>query len=249
MFKKLLKIGMFVLLAGVVIGSLAFSSGKLSKVSCSELKVIIPDDSPRFLDEEEIVRLIDKADAQLLQKQLDVVNTEKIEQALEKTPAIKKAEVFRHISGDQLDFKGKLVVEIHQREPLFRVMNGQNDFYLDEEGVSIPANPKFTAHVLLVTGKADEKFAREKLLPLVVFIENDEFWKAQIRQVNVEQDGEVVLVPLVGEQLIDFGEPTDYREKLRNLKALYEQGFAQNGWDRYKKISLKYKNQVVCTKK
>ncbi|MGD9931509.1 MAG: cell division protein FtsQ/DivIB [Mangrovibacterium sp.] len=249
MFKKLVHIALFVLMVAVIISSLAFSSGKLSKVMCNELKVIIPDSSPRFIDEEEVTRLIRKADANLLEKQLNAINAETLEVQLEKTPAIKNAEVFRHITGDRLDFNGKLVVEVHQREPLFRVISGDRDFYIDEEGVSIPANPKFTAHVLLVTGKADEKYAREKLLPFVNYIESDDFWKAQVRQVHVEADGEIILVPLIGDQLIEFGEPVDYHEKLRNLKALYEQGFAQTGWARYKKISLKYKNQVVCTKK
>jgi len=57
------------------------------------------------------------------------------------------------------------------------------------------------------------------------------------------------MVPLVGDQLVEFGEPEGYRKKFRNLKALYEQGFAETGWGRYDKISLKFENQVVCTKK
>ncbi len=249
MFKKLLKIGLFILMVVVIISSLAFSSGRMARVKCAEVKVIIPEDSPRFIDEEEIARLINKADPKILEKKLESINTEKLERQLEKATAIKNAEVFPRITGDNLSFKGKLVVEVEQREPVFRVMNGKEDIYLDEEGVVIPANPKFASHVLLVTGKADAEFARGKLLPFANYVTTDEFWKVQIKQVDVNGEGELVLVPLIGDQIIEFGEPSNYREKLRNLKAFYEQGMPEAGWDRYQKISLKYKNQVVCTKK
>ena len=249
MFRKLLQIGLFGLLMALIISSLAFSSGKLSRLNCDELTVVIPDWSPRFIDEDEIAGIVRKADPKLIGKQLSAINTEELERQLEKTAAIKNAEIYRHVSGDRMNFKGKLVVEVIQREPLFRVIAGQENFYMDADGVKIPANPRFTSHVLLVTGKAGEKFARERLLPFVSYIENDEFWKAQIKQVDVEADGELTLVPLIGDQLVEFGEPDDFKVKFRNLRALYDQTFPETGWGKYKKISVKYKNQVVCTKK
>jgi cell division protein FtsQ len=102
--------------------------------------------------------------------------------------------------------------------------------------------------VLVVTGKVDEQFARERLLPMVSFIGSDDFWKIQIQQLNVIEEGEVQMVPLVGDQLVEFGEPESYFNKFRNLKALYEQGFIETGWARYDTISLKFENQVVCSK-
>jgi cell division protein FtsQ len=95
----------------------------------------------------------------------------------------------------------------------------------------------------------DEKYARQQLLPLVIFIEENEFWKAQIEQLQVKPDGEIIMAPLVGDQLIEFGDAKNYRQKLQNLKALYEQAFPKTGWDYYSKINVKYTNQVVCTKK
>ncbi|WP_163718236.1 cell division protein FtsQ/DivIB [Mangrovibacterium lignilyticum] len=249
MVKGLLKIAGIVLAGIVVIFTLAFSSGSLSKVKCDELTVVIPDDSPRFIDEAEVTRLVKKADPKLFEKKLDAINANSLELKLGKTPAIKKVEVYRHISGDRMDFKGHLIVEVFQREPLLRVLSGNEDYYMDEAGVRIPANPAFTAHVMLISGKAEEKFVREQLIPLVTYIESDNFWNAQIKQIEVNSSGELVMVPLVGEQLIEFGEPVSYREKFRNLRALYEQAFNEFGWDKYKRISLKYKDQVVCTRR
>jgi len=249
MIKRILKIGL-VILAGVgMILILAFSTEKMSRVKCDELSVIIPDESPRFIDETEISRLVAQVEPSLFDKKLDEVNANVLEQKLKKVPEIKNAEVYRHITGDQMHFKGQLVVEVYQREPLFRVLNSEGDFYMDEEGVRIPANPAFTAKVLLVTGDADETFIRKGIIPVVKHVRESDFLSAQIKQIQILPNMELIMVPLVGDQLIEFGDPLHYREKFRNLEALYEQVFNQQGWDLYNQISLKYKDQVVCVRK
>jgi cell division protein FtsQ len=192
---------------------------------------------------------MNKADAKLFEKKLNEINTEQLENELKKVAAIRNIEIFRRVTGNDMAFKGRLLVEVEQRNPIVRFMNGQDDFYMDREGVRIPASSQFTAKVLLANGQFDEKYARQQLLPLVIFIEENEFWKAQIEQLQVSPNGEIVMAPLVGDQLIEFGDAKNYRQKLQNLKALYEQAFPKTGWDYYSKINVKYTNQVVCTKK
>ena len=90
---------------------------------------------------------------------------------------------------------------------------------------------------------------RLNLIKFIKFISNDEFWKAQIQQIHIRTDHELVLVPRVGDQLIVFGKPEKIEMRFRNLKALYTEGFSTDGWNKYKTITLKYDNQVVCTLK
>lgn len=243
-----IKILIFILTVAAISASMAFSTQRLAKVKCSEVEIVIPEYSPRIVDEEEIERLIGKLDAGLLNRHLYSINTEKVESGLERISSIRKAEVFRQFSVENYQLKGKLVIEVEQREPLFRVLSGKEDYYMDREGVRIDGNGEFTSRVLVVTGELDEQFARERLLPMVDFIGGDDFWEVQILQLNVEEEGEVQMVPLVGDQLVEFGEPEGFFNKFRNLKALYEQGFAETGWARYDTISLKFENQVVCSK-
>ncbi|MGV8136294.1 MAG: cell division protein FtsQ/DivIB [Mangrovibacterium sp.] len=243
-----IKIVIFMLTVAVISASMVFSTRRLAKVKCSGVEIVIAENSPRIVDEEEIGRQIGTLDAGLLNRQLYSINTEKVETGLEKITSIKNAEVFRQFSVENYQLKGKLIIEVEQREPLFRILSGGDDYYMDREGVRIDGNGEFTSHVLIVTGKVDEQFARRRLLPMVNFISHDDFWRIQIQQLNVEEEGEVQMVPLVGDQLVEFGEPEGYLNKLRNLKALYEQGFAETGWARYDTISLKFENQVVCSK-
>jgi cell division protein FtsQ len=83
---------------------------------------------------------------------------------------------------------------------------------------------------------------------LAEFITNDKFWNSQIEQIYVNNNYEFELIPRVGSHIIELGRAEDLNEKFENLKILYLRGFNNLGWNQYEKISLKYKNQVVCTK-
>mgnify|MGYP000956836569 FL=1 len=41
----------------------------------------------------------------------------------------------------------------------------------------------------------------------------------------------------------------NYKKKFRNLRAFYLQGLNNVGWNKYEKISLRFDNQVICTKR
>ncbi len=249
MAKLLLKILLYVIVVGLIVASLVFSYKKLSRVACSKVEIIIPDGSPRFIDGDDVAAIIRKIDAGLTTKPVSAINTEQIEQALEKVSCVKNVEVYSHITCTNLEFHGKLVVKVEQRRPVFHVLNGDEDYYVDSTGVKIPLKPKVFEKIPLVTGNLDQQYAAERLLPMINYIRKDKFWSSQVQQVDVDKNNEIEIVPLVGNQLIEFGGPENFEEKFRNLKALYEQGFSKTGWQKYCKISLKYKNQVVCTKR
>ena len=248
MLKKLLYILVIVLVIGVVAGLFYLSWRKLSVVPCSDILVKISKHSPHFADEKEISDFVLKMNPGLLDTALYSINVENIEKQLRQITSLKKTEVYRRMDINDFNFKGRLVIDVEQREPLFRVM-GAKDFYMDREGVAVYETEKHPANVMLVTGEANEVFVGEKLLPMMIFLEENEFWNTQIQQINVSNKGELEIVPLVGDHIIEFGDSDNFKAKFRNLKALYEQGFKETGWGKYKKISLKYENQIVCTRK
>ncbi|WP_234408917.1 hypothetical protein [Marinilabilia salmonicolor] len=86
-------------------------------------------------------------------------------------------------------------------------------------------------------------------MKLARIFRNDPFWNAQIEQVYVKRNGDFVMVPRVGDHLILLGPPERVEEKLRNLRALYKQGLSPREWNNYQVINLKFKGQVLCSKK
>ena len=130
-----------------------------------------------------------------------------------------------------------------------RVVRSSGSYYLDKHGVRIPVSTSYPTNVLVTTGSVSEDFAVEKLLPFVMYVEDNDFWKAQIQQIHVEEDGDVLLDPLVGGHIIELGEIDNYREKLNIMRAFYKQVLVKNNWDKYEKVSLKYNNQVVAKRR
>ena len=88
-----------------------------------------------------------------------------------------------------------------------------------------------------------------ELYQLGVFIYDSDFWRAQIEQIYLTQSGEFQLIPRVGAHIIEFGDISNYKDKFSKLNALYKHGLKNEGWNTYVKINLKYKDQVVCTKR
>ena len=106
-----------------------------------------------------------------------------------------------------------------------------------------------------------------KLINFVKFISGDDFWNSFIVQINLvagaggtisERGGadvvgggrepQVEIVPRAGDFIVMLGGLDGYREKLGKLMTFYNNGLAYEGWDSYRYINLKYKDQVICTK-
>ena len=84
---------------------------------------------------------------------------------------------------------------------------------------------------------------------MALFIDDNPFWKKQIEQLYVNSKQEYELIPRVGAHLILLGEADEFDRQLDQLWAFYQQGLNNVGWNRYEIINLKFRNQIVCTKK
>jgi len=130
------------------------------------------------------------------------------------------------------------------------------DYYLDSEGMKLPLSKHFTARVLVATGNIPphspdflqrKKHLLKDLFQLAKLILADEFLKSLLEQIYVNQ-GEFVLIPKVGDQKILLGKFENVEDKLERLNIFYQKGIPYEGWQKYKTINLKFKNQVVCGK-
>ena len=247
--KKILVILAWLCLVGVIGFSVYYVYMQWAAVRCQAVVVNINPNLPRFMDEEEIAGMIEKSGEPIVGHRLAAINIDKLEAKLSSFTTLNNVEIFRKVDSKGLSFSGKLIISVDQRTPVIRMKNFTDDYYLDSEGIKIPTSPKYVERILIATGTIPDDLVKKMLLKMSDYINKDDFWKAQIEQVFIQENGELLLVPQVGGYLIEFGTPEDYELKLRNLKAVYQQGFKNMGWNRYKAISVKYRNQVVCTKK
>ena len=246
MLLKLAKILGVLLLIIFLVGTLAFTSFEKKEVKCTAIEVSFNNNDPIHISKNDVLRMVNAADKNIIKKRLDQINSETIEESVEKNQAIKEAQVYKIIKNDSGTYNGVLVVKVFHRKPVLRIITDSGSYYLDKEGNRIPASSNYTTNVLVTTGSVSEKFAVEKILPFVLYVEDDDFWHAQIEQINVERGGDVQLIPLVGDHIIEMGSLDNFQRKLQHLKAFYEQVMAKNNWDKYKEISVKFDNQVIA---
>ena len=250
MIKKIGYLLVWCMVLGMVFLSLGFSIFERNKIVCTDVRVEITDSTEnQFLSSREVRSWVLNRYPNILKKNLDYIDLRGIEEGLRKIKAVEDVTVFTSIVGRGKHGEGSVVVRIRQRDPQFRVDQPGRDYYMDKLGKSIDWTPNYTPRVMMVSGVIAYEYARKRLLPLVTYIQEDPFLNAQIDQIHVGGNGNLTMVPRVGDQLIYFGPPEDYQAKLRNLKALYKEGFKNGGWTLYKSINLSYKNLVICLKK
>lgn len=234
----------------VLISLVAFVEKRRSHKLCSHITVEIHNRYQNyFVNENDVHLLMTNTGAeQLIGRHLSALNLKELEKRIETNKYIKKANVYK-------DLKGNLIVEAFQNRPIARVLQSNApDAYISTDGQILPVSERYTARVTLVSGPYTEHLVKQSLeedenqaiFQLISYIEKDEFWKAQIAQVDVQEGGEITLYPQVGKQHIAFGKAEDIQDKFARLTIFYKQILPQKGWNSYKKVNLKYQNQIVC---
>ena len=259
--KKLLNIGVWFLLLAYFLLMSGFVSKHQDERICNAVEVIIADSlSHKFISSDEVKELLDKAGVKTLGESITKVNTKKVEQVLLKENLIESCSAYKTVDG-------KLYVEVYQKTPILKIITQfGGKYYLDNKGDIFATKSKYSPRIIVASGsisipmnlsKCSNIFEREyykeaaelrQLFDFVTYIDQSEFWEAQIEQIYRDKNGDWELVPRVGPHLIQMGSLDNFKDKLWKLDILYKEGFSRVGWNEYLYINLKFKDQIVCTK-
>jgi len=181
--------------------------------------------------------------------ELASLDVDRMERVLENDPFVKNADVY-------IDQNNQVHIDIEQREPLVRVLDNKgNNYYLDAAGKKMPPSKNYAARVIVATGnispytpqfRQKRKSNLKDLFNLTQALLADEFLASFIQQIHVNNAGDFILVPLIGDQKIVLGTARKLEDKLDRLKIFYQEGMPYEGWRKYETINLKYSGQVVC---
>jgi cell division protein FtsQ len=217
-----------------------------------EVEVEALDSGDKLISERDVRQALLRSFGNTLEgTELAGLEMERMERVLEEDPFVLDAETY-------IDQNNVFHVKIEQREPVLRVLdNNGGNYYLDKNGVKMPPSKNFAARVLVATGnvapytvdfKKKKRTTLKDLFTLTETLLADDFFASFIQQIHISNNGDFVLVPLIGNQKIVLGSARRMEDKLRRLKIFYQQGMPYTGWRVYKSINLKYNGQVVCRK-
>ncbi len=244
MFKKILLSALLLLIAAYIVAAVTVFNRKPASQVCQDIRLVIKDSVyAGFITKNEVSALLKKKGISPLDQPMDQVRTDSIEQVLSRHPLIDRVECYKTPGGS-------LNIEVSQRIPILRVMSDDGaNYYLDDKGHIMPPDAKCVAHRAVATGRIEKAFAVKDLYKFGVFLQRNPFWDAQIEQIHVLADGNVELVPRVGNHLIYLGKLDHFESKLERVKVFYEKALNRVGWNKYSRINVEFDNQIICTKR
>ena len=251
-WKGLAFAGWAVLGTGVLVLLVAAVQTRSAK-PCAGMEIVINDTKEHlFVDKTEVANLLRATNmGEVKGKAVKAFDLKKMEEALERNPWIRNAEVF--FDNDRM-----LQVRVEETQPLARIFTLHGDsFYIDSTLKRLPLNELFSPRLPVFTGFPTEKQAwkgKDSLLMadvarLASFIKADPFWMAQVDQVDITSRNEFEIMPKVGDHVIRFGNGEDIEGKFGRLMLFYEQVLARSGWNTYGIVNVQYRGQVVATRK
>jgi len=248
----------------VVLILLVFVDYSYSAIPCRAPEVnIVQEDGHHFITEELVLDKIYSLGYSLDNAIYEEIEVADIEQEIKETPGVKEVEVLKLNNG-------KVVLNIKENRPIARVINvgGLVSFYLDEQGGVMPLSQNYVARVPVFTGdiyysnstilsvnEINKNDSLKKLhllddiFEVAIAIDNNSFIKAQTLQVYVNRKKEFELIPRVGRNRIMLGNSDDIANKLQKLKRFYTEAIEPQELNNYDTISLKYHNQIICSKR
>jgi len=246
--RKEIKVAVSVLAISFLI---AFSEHKQDGLLCKNIVIELDNTTENhFLDEADIMKLVEGSGQAIKGTSLDHINLKAIETRLKYDKHILDADLFG-------DLKGNLIVNVELRRPIARIVQeNAPDAYIAEDGVIMPVSENYTSRVVLISGgyvktilenEDLNKFeAGKQLLELIEFVNEDKFWKAQIAQLDINSSGKITIYPQMTGQIVQFGKAEEIESKFKKLMIFYKEILPQRGWTRYERVNLEYEGQVIA---
>lgn len=244
---KVLKYFLAALLIAAI-GAYIYMAARLNErdrkdIVCNEISIVIQnDDECDFIRKEDIAEYITEKYGECAGRKIAEIDCGELENILSGIDAIKGCECYT-------DRSGKLNIEVYQREPVLRIVNREGKgWYSDANGYLFPVYGSHVPRIMAVTGDIpDSDEWMSGLVELNGFISSDPYWKNMIVQMDIEGNGDIVLIPQDGRMKIIFGKLGNTKDKFYRIKRFYDSVLPVSE-GKYSEISVKYRNQIVCKK-
>lgn len=178
----------------------------------------------------------------LIGRRLNEINTRKIELYLTSLSNFESVNCM-------LTSTGRMKVEVVPLVPVMRVFSGNKSYYVNKDGKHIESRAEFFTDVPVVRGNFDSIFTPENVLPLIKFIRDDKTLSEITGMIDARDSHNLIIVPRVAGHVINFGDTTRLADKRDVLLRFYHKVMPYKGWEEYDTISVKFRNQVVATRR
>ena len=233
-------------LTGVTLTAARFQTDAVITDLKTEVQLL--DKGNNLILPEEVEEMVVKKFGPIKGIPVDLVDMRGIEAYLKTNVYVRDADVY-------LGASGTLMLNLHQRMPLMRVVDNQDrHWYIDADTVLMPVSGRFTARVPLVNGnfpatKNVRDWPVDDLFRIAHVLQENEFMGLLIDQIYMESPDMIWLVPRLGPSKILIGDTNELEDKADRIQRLYTQALPLKGWDAYTYIDTRIAGQIVAKKR
>ena len=197
----------------------------------------------KFVTKEGVAQKLGKTADKIKHTPIAELNIEKLERQLSQDNSFENVECY--ITSDN-----KLQIDIVPMIPEIRVFSPDGkSYYINKDGKRIDTGNEFFMDVPVVTGNFNQKFPAKNILPVTRHIAADDYLKNLITMIEVKSATNILLYPCIKGQVINIGDTTELTKKFDNLTLFYRKVMNHKGWETYDTISVKFRNQIVATRR
>lgn len=192
---------------------------------------------------QQVVSIVQEKYPGLMTSRLRDIDLKAVAQSAASSPFLHNCEAGTSIGGD-------VVVHAVQRRPIVRVCRQGEEFYLDDSKYKVPISRIAECDVLVASGNIPESGkGLDQVWTLANYLDSHSDLAPLFDQIYRDGKGDLYLTPKLGGHVVQVGSEQNLDEKFHNLIVLYTKGLPQAGWETYSQVSVKYRGQVVCTRK
>lgn len=254
MVKKILSILLWAATAASLIVLFAFARKDYLRQPIQDIK-LIPQSENGFVRKQELHDDLERICGQV---NIGAINMMAIQKYMSSNPWIESSTSF-------VGLDGALNISYIEHNPQFRVFdkNG-NSVYVTDQCTIIPSSLSYTPYVPIASGNFNfngESAAYQlcdtmpqdlnliRASHLLKNIEKNNFIQSCIGQIYCNEQNEFELTVRGLDAKVIFGDTCDTYDKLKKLEIFLKQRANSLETKSMKSINLKYKNQIVCTKR
>ena len=234
----------------IVLFTYAWQDKSQKKCTGVQIELVGDNTAMLFMDEMEIKALLAEQGVKQGVPMIGL-NLVKIEQSLSNIKWIKNAEIF-------IDNKQEVQVRIEQRIPVARIFTASGgSFFIDSTAKQLPLKQLTVMRLPVITGfpTGQEQLSKpdsallSHVLKLVMLIRKDSFFSAQVAQVNIASNGDLEIIPSLGDHLVLLGSIENIEDKLNRLYTFYKKVWIQSGINAYQVLDCRFDHQIIALKK
>lgn len=242
MVKKIFLIVAVVLCCGAVVVGGAWCSAQNDDSPCQVVDIVVNDSLQRqFVDTDALELFLQRNGYFPAGKRMSEVDCHAMEQCLLKHDMVRTASCYK--SPFQT-----VHVRVTQRIPMLSVVSDNGCYYVDTDRRVMPAREKIQVEVPVFKGNVSSRAAVEEYFDFVEWLNDNHYWRALIKEVQVKNPKHLVLNQNGHSAKIILGPLDNYENKLNKLKKLYTKGLDQIGYPDYREYDLRFDGQVVGRK-